>query len=204
MSSNSSASGYGGYTGYTGYHNSSYQTGKTPSPGAPRIEDVGAEQIEYCNISDNDDSFLGITQENVELIKNVFVALWYSVEAKAGLGQGIGASFEVADIGVDLEVSGNYIEGRLNDGKGEAGQSFKAEASIDAVLADFGARYTEYRDFNGNLLPELDETFAGYDLKIPNGFSASLYFIVGGSISVEINYEEFIEKFNELRMNKDE
>lgn len=55
MSSNSSVSGYGGYsgyTGYTGYHNSSYQTGKAPSPDAPRVEDVTGEDVYYCSIAD--------------------------------------------------------------------------------------------------------------------------------------------------------
>ena len=32
----------------TSYYNSSRQTGKTPSPDAPRVEDVVAEAIEYC------------------------------------------------------------------------------------------------------------------------------------------------------------
>lgn len=52
MSSNSSVSGYGGYTGYTGYHNSSYQTGKDPSPDASRIEELNEQQAYYCGIAD--------------------------------------------------------------------------------------------------------------------------------------------------------
>lgn len=54
MSSNSSVSGYGGhtgYTGYTGYHNSSYQTGKLPSPDAPQIKDIVVNAT-YCNSID--------------------------------------------------------------------------------------------------------------------------------------------------------
>lgn len=188
----------------TSYYNSSRQTGKTPSPDAPRVEDVSSSDEYYCDVGNKDDNSLGITQEKVDLIKNSLAAFWYSLDVKAGLGQGLGGSFEIADVGVDLEISSNYIEGRLNDGKPEAGQSFKAEASIDAIFADFGARYTEYSDFNGNLLPELDESFVGYDLKIPSGVSVSLYFIVGGSFSVEVNYEKFIEKLRELETNKNE
>ena len=35
----------------TSYNNSSYQSGKAPSPDAPRIEDVSADSVYYCSIA---------------------------------------------------------------------------------------------------------------------------------------------------------
>ena len=61
-SSYSGSSGGGAYTApvyspydsngnATSYNNSSYQSGKAPSPDAPRIEDVSADSVYYCSIA---------------------------------------------------------------------------------------------------------------------------------------------------------
>ena len=61
-SSYSGSSGGGAYTApvyspydsngnATSYNNSSYQSGKAPSPDAPRIEDVTADSVYYCSIA---------------------------------------------------------------------------------------------------------------------------------------------------------
>ena len=183
----------------TSYFNSSYQSGKAPSPDAPRIEDVTGDSVQYCSTADriaNIQAFGAGDYSGIANGINHFTELmkvfYNSLEIKAGVGQGFGGSVEIADIGADFEISGNYIEIRVDDGKWHFGQSSKAEASLDLIFADIGGRYIEYYDFNGNLLPNLDNSFSWYSLKLPNGVSASAYFIVGGSVSIEINYSDLM------------
>ena len=151
----------------TSYFNSSYQSGKAPSPDAPRSEDVTGDSVQYCSTADriaNIQAFGAGDYSGIANGINHFTELmkvfYNSLEIKAGVGQGFGGSVEIADIGADFEISGNYIEIRVDDGKWHFGQSSKAEASLDLIFADIGGRYIEYYDFNGNLLPNLDNSFS--------------------------------------------
>lgn len=110
----------------------------------------------------------------------------------------------LVDMGADIEISGNYIEVRLNDGKWSAGQSFKSEATLNIPTADFGIRKSFYTDFNGNDLPEFDDSFNWLYPKLQNGFGASIYIVIGGSVDIEINYADFVDNLDSFMNERNE
>ena len=72
------SSSYNSYSAYdsngnaTSYYNSSYDTGYIPSPNAPRIKDVEAERLEFCEKEkENKDKTPTLTQQALEKLKQV-------------------------------------------------------------------------------------------------------------------------------------
>ena len=85
----------------TSYYNSSRQEGKTPSPDAPRVEDVSGEAAYYCDREDKDD----IEYKVREAVDN---NLWLRLLMNSGVG--VNGGFGVTgQLGVSfaIDVEGN-------------------------------------------------------------------------------------------------
>ena len=200
----------------TSYNNSSYQSGKAPSPDAPRIEELNEQQAYYCSIANRvpNTNALGAgnyenaipSLEDIEKMSKIIVEsskyVGKSIEFSLGVGQGIGASTQGKlgpdSVGVSLQYSSNYIEIRVDDGNVTWGRSISAEAYLELLSGKIGFAKKELDALDQKWVPDNENSFIAGQPVSSIGIDLSAYFIIGASFDLSLNLNDLVKQYPEF------
>ena len=129
------------------YYNSSYDTGKIPSPDAPRIEDIDADSVFYCGNTLKDATGLSLEQSSLESF------LRFAGDIVLGASNSVGRNLIDAVEGIAKFAAPKrsyYIEDHANTWKGWLETNTRGLAgentqyNIGQIVGDLGTVVLEY------------------------------------------------------------
>ena len=133
----------------TSYFNSSYQTGKTPSPGAPRIEELNEQLAYYCSIADR---VPNINAFGAGDYGGISQSLDMTPSFLSGLLTGIGKNFST----IAVYIGASFEELTTGESRSASRAISNIKANTEQRRSD--SKYPEIFDFGvilGDLLPSV-------------------------------------------------
>ena len=132
-----------------------------------------------------------------EKILETFQSIGTSIDINAGIGIGLKAGMDITGVGLEAGVRTDLFTIKLENGSFYFGNEFDASLMGTFGPYEMGPHQYQFNDLISNKL--YPEEFSWYK---DNGaiqlFGSEAYFIMGAHYSIDFNYSNFLEKWDEI------